>query len=140
MSTSHRLGDEEAAHLAGRRGRHRRGEEEPDMGAVSGAGALDNRSQASGACGVAKGGDIFLPGGLVEVRGQEPARLILEKRIYPDDVAPAEMIFDDLVPSRDEGLVRALSTLHARLLANPLHPFIETGGRIALGALSRVLP
>src|SRR6516162_3444078 len=81
--------------------------------------------------GVEQGSGVISPAILVEVRGKEPACLILQQWIYPCDkvtrvgFAATQMFFDDVTGGWDECLMRALSAFHLRLAANPLCPFVR---------------
>ena len=72
--------------------------------------------------------DVVRPRLLVEVDGEQPAAAVFEHRIDADHVAPLEMIEDRLVTHRDEGLVRTVPALDARLLAHArTHSFAQAG-------------
>ena len=94
------------------------------------------RSQATAR--VEKGRGILAPVGLVEVDGQEAARLVLEaagrrprRRAGPSASRPRQMPADDLVGHRQEPTMRALGALDAGLLADAAHPLVRARGRIA---------
>src|SRR5437899_1790797 len=131
MPARHGLGDEVATHPACRCGGHGCGEEEPDVRAVPRSRTLDGRREPNGARGLDEGRDVVSPRLLVEVGCQEPARVVLEEWIEPDHVTALEVIEDDLVAHRDEGLIRALAAPDARLIADAAHPLVGTGGRVA---------
>ena len=59
---------------------------------------------------------------------------------WPHVILAAQMALDHLVRHWDEGLVRALATLHARLAADPRHPLVGTGRRVARPLGLGVLP
>jgi hypothetical protein len=89
---------------------------------------------------------VIRPPFLVEIRGKEPTRLVLQQWINSGDkiagarVAAAQMFFDDIVGGRDERLMRAFSTFHRRLAANSFRPFIEASRRISGASGLSVFP
>ena len=77
---------------------------------------------------------ILPPAGLVEVDGQEEARLVLKQRIDPRDkrlpyvVTAGQVPADDLIGDWQESSMEALGALDARLLADTAHPLIGARG------------
>ena len=124
MASRHRLGNQEAAHLAGDRCRDRRIEEEPSVRPIARARTLDRNGQSRGIAGATERGDILLPVRLVEIRREEPARLIAKQGIDAGDMASPQMVQYHTVVHRQERLIRTLSAAHSRLLADSARPFI----------------
>ena len=133
----HRLRDHRRAELPGGPCGDRLGEEDPDMAAVAGSGPFEGGGQrlSPGRCPATPG--VVRPALLVEIGGKKPAGLVRQQRINAGDkiagarIAAAQMLFDDVVRRRDEGLMRAFPAFDLGLAANPLDPFIGAGGRIA---------
>ncbi|TMA33309.1 MAG: hypothetical protein E6J79_18055, partial [Deltaproteobacteria bacterium] len=71
MAARHRFGDQVAPHASRRGSRHRRGEEEPDVRAISRSRTLDGRREPNRPGGLDEGGDVVGPRRLVEVGRQE---------------------------------------------------------------------
>jgi hypothetical protein len=76
------------------------GKEEPNVGPVPGTRAFDGNRKLHRAGGVYKRRYILLPRTLVEVDGQKPTGVILEKRINASDNPATQMIQDDLIRDR----------------------------------------
>ena len=132
VAAAHRLGDEVAAHPSRDVRVYRRGEEEPRVCAVPRAGALDRDGYADGSAGFGKCGDVFLPRALVEIGSEKPAALILEERVDAHHVSALQVVDDDLVADRDEGLVRAVAALASGLEhAEPGLPLVRARGGVA---------
>src|SRR3972149_355698 len=87
--------------------------------------------------GVEKCGGIRSPLGLVEIGGQEAARVVLEERVHAGDkrlargIAAGEVPADDVLGHREEPLVRAPAALDAGLLADATPPLARAGGGVA---------
>jgi hypothetical protein len=88
--------------------RYRCGEEEPRVRAAAGARTFDGDWNTVRSTGLGKRGSIFLPRALVEIDRQEPTRLVVEQRIATDDMPASQVINNDLVVYRDEGLICAV--------------------------------
>ena len=132
VAAAHRLGDEVAAHPSRDARVYRRGEEEPRVCAVPRAGALDRDGYADGSAGFGKCGDVFLPRGLVEIGSEKPAALILEERVNAHHVSALQVVDDDLVAERDEGLVRTVAALASGLEhAESGLPLVRARGGVA---------
>jgi hypothetical protein len=123
----HAFCDEIAAHLSRNAGRDGRREEEPDVSTVTRPRSLHGGGDLQSTTGLRERECVVRPGALVEIHSQEPAALVLEKRIDADDVTPAQMIEDDLVSDRDECLVRAFATSDSRLFTDAAHPLVRAG-------------
>jgi hypothetical protein len=80
------------------------------------------------------------PGALVEVGRHEPAGLVREEGVDAHDVAPLEVIPDDLIRHGKERLIGALPALDTRLLADAAHPLVRAGGGVPLPAGRGVRP
>ena len=133
MPTAHRLGDQVARQATGDVRSHRRRKEEPRVGTIAGAGSFDRNRHANRAAGLAEGADILLPGTLVKVGCDEPARFVFEKRVDANDVPPLEVIEDYLITHGHECLMGAVAAPSSGLeRAEPRLPFVcarwsETG-------------
>jgi hypothetical protein len=92
------------------------------------------------ATGLGEGGHVVGPRRLIEVRCQEPTRFIGQERVDPDNMTSLKVIKDDLVLDREEGLVRTLTALHSRLLANAPNPLVPARGCVSLAAGPGVRP
>ena len=115
------------------------------MTAIAGSRPLKGRRHALGLASFKHGQGVSRPTLLVKISGQKPAGLVRKQRINTRHeiaartVCPlaAQMLFDDAVGDRDEGLMRAFSTFDLGLAAYPLDPLVGARGRIArLGGLS----
>ena len=124
----HGLGEEVASHLPGRASRDRGAEEEPDVGAVPGAGALHGGGKPHAPAGLPEGGHVLGPGSLVEIHRQEPAGLVPEQGIDPHHVPALQVIEDSLVGERQEGLVGTLPALHWGFSQIPRTHSLEQAG------------
>ena len=134
VSAGHGVRDQEAAHLSRHLRRHRSREEEPGVGAVSGTGALHGYRNSVSLARLAEGRHVFLPALVVEVHGEEPARLVLEHGIDAHDLLALEVLEDFCIVDRQEGLVRAFTAgrpaaaSRALLLADAADPFVGASG------------
>jgi len=134
VPAGHGVRDQEAAHLPADLRRHRSSEEEPGVGAVSGTGALHGYRNSLSLARLAEGRYVFLPAVVVEVHGEEPARLVLEHGIDAHDLLALEVLEDFCVADRQEGLVRAFAAgrpaaaSRALLLADAADPFVGASG------------
>jgi len=94
------------------------------------------RPEVEAAARLKEGRRILAPGGLVEVDGQEEARLILLQWIDTGDERLRRLIVARQVPANDvvghwqEPAVGTLGAFDARLFADPGHPFVRAGRRI----------
>ncbi len=131
VTAGHRLGDEIAAHLSGRRGGNGLVEEEPDVRSVARPRAFNGGLKADVPTRCDERRDVIDPGLLVEVDGQEPARLVFEQRIDAHDVLAAQVRQDGRVIDRHKGLVRTLAALDLRELANTPNELVRARGRVA---------
>ena len=120
-----------AAHLARRRRRDGLREEEPDVRAVSGSRALDERGQAKPARGLCECPDILRPCALVEVDRKEPASLVGEHWVDAHHMFAAQVREQGGVIDGAERLVRAVAALHLRQLADAGDELVRARGRIA---------
>ena len=83
-----------------------------------------------------KGLGIFLPVRLVEVDGQEEARLIQEQRVNARDegltvtILAGQVPSDDLVGDGEKSTMGTLRALDTRLFADASHPLVGARGRI----------
>ena len=83
-----------------------------------------------------KGRCILAPAGLVEIDGQEEARLVLKHRIDAGDkrlalgVAARQVPTNHFVSHRKESTVGTVGAFDARLLADASHPLVGAGGRV----------
>jgi hypothetical protein len=109
-----RLGEEVATHRARCARRNRSREEEPHVAAVSRSRSFDGNGQPGTAARFDEGQHIVGPGVLVEVDGQEPARLVIEERIETQHVATRQVGEDGGIVEGDEVLVGALTALGLR--------------------------
>ena len=132
MAPGHGLGKEEAAHPPGGDRRNRGGEEEPRVRTVAGARSLDGHGHAEVFAGLAEGRDVARPRVLVEVRREEPARLVGQERIHAHDVLPPQVGDHHAVFDTHERLVLAGTASDARLLADAEAPLVGADGRVAL--------
>ena len=136
MSAGHGVRDQKAAHLSRHLRRHRSGEEEPGVGAVSGTGALHGYRNSVSLARLAEGSYVFPPAVVVEVHGEEPAPLVLEHGIDAHDLLALEVLKNFCVVDRQEGLVRAFAAgrpaaaNRALLLADAADPFVGANGRV----------
>ena len=121
------------------------------MPAIAGARALERRRHTDLAACRDEGSCIARPTLVVEIDGQEAARIIEEQRIdtgdeiatapvRPNAVLAAQVALDHLVRDGDEGLVRAVAALDLRLAAYAAHPFVGACRSIARTTRLRVLP
>jgi hypothetical protein len=140
VAPRHGLGEKIAAQTAGESRGNRRIEEEPRVSAVARSGSLDGYRQLEQRAGLRESGDVFLPSSLVEVDGEKPTGLVLEKRVHADDMTAAQMVVDYLVVNRLERLIRTLAALDARLLADTSHPLVRAGWRVASRAFVLIDP
>ena len=80
---------------------------------------------------------VLPPAGLVEIDGQEEARLVLKQRIDPCDkrlphvVTAGQVPANDLIGDGQEASMEALGALDARLLADTAHPLVGARGGVA---------
>ena len=116
------------------------------MTAIAGSRPLKGGGHALGLASLQHGQRVGRPALLVEIGGQKPAGLVRKQRINARDevaargacaLAAAQMLFDDVVGDRDEGLMRAFPAFDLGLTAYPPDPLVGARGRIAgLGGLS----
>jgi hypothetical protein len=92
------------------------------------------------ATGLGEGCHVVGPRRLVEVRRQEPTRVVGQEWVDPDNVTSLKVVEDDLVLDRKEGLVRTLATLHSRLLANAPDPLVPARRGVSFAAGPGVRP
>ena len=132
----HRLGDHVRAEPSGQCRWNGFLEEEPDVRALSRAGALEGGWKVQPTTGFEKCGRIFLPSGLVEINGKEETRFVPQQRIdagdkgLPIGVMAREVPANHVVGHRKESTVGTFSALDARLLADATHPLVRAGWRI----------
>ena len=130
VAPCHSLRDEIAAHSPGDARGNRRAEEEPHVGAIPRSRALDGAWNAQAPTGLEERPDIPLPGCLIEVDRQEPARLIFEERIDADHMPPLKVVEDNLIVDGNECLIRALAALDFRQLADTPYELVRACGRV----------
>jgi predicted enzyme related to lactoylglutathione lyase len=111
-------------------GRHRTGEEHPDVTTISGAGTFQDGGYGGGVGGVEVGEGVEAPAGPVEVAGQQPAGIAGLQGVEAGVDLTAEMVLDDLV-----GVGQILLVRPARIRPSPSH-----GGAPTVPALTLVLP
>jgi hypothetical protein len=100
--------------------------------AVAGARTFDGDWNTVRPTGLGKRGSIFLLRALVEIDRQEPTRLVVEQRIATDDMPACQVINNDLVVYRDEGLICAVRALASRVKqAEPRFPLVQASRRVA---------
>src|SRR5205085_12645810 len=102
-------------------------EEEPDVSTVARSGAFHGHRNVNCPAGLDERSNVLLPGGLIEVDGEEPARLILQQWVDSHNVTTSQVVENHLVVHRCEGLVWALAELDLREIANPANELILTG-------------
>jgi hypothetical protein len=112
---------------------------------IAGSRPLKGCGHALGLASFKYGQGVSRPTRLVKISGQKPAGLVRKQRINTrHEIAArtacalaAQMLFDDAVGDRDEGLMRAFPAFDLRLAIYPLNPLVGACGRIArLGGLS----
>jgi hypothetical protein len=108
------------------------------MTTIAGSRPLKGRGHALGLAGLQHGHGVSRPTLLVKVGGQKPAGLVRKQWINTrHEIAAraactlaAQMLFDDVVGDRDEGLMRAFPAFNLGLAAYPLNPLVGARGRI----------
>ena len=140
MALRHRLRDEVTAHLASHAGGDGGAEKEPNVGPFARAGPFHSERHFLGPTRVGQGCDIIAPTSFVKIHGKKRAGFVLQHRVNADHMTSPEVIVNSPLGNRDESLVRALTTLHARLLAYTTHPLVGASRRIALRTLLGVDP
>ena len=115
------------------------------MPAIAGSRPLEGRGHALGLASLEHGQSVGCPALLVKIGGQKPAGLVRKQRINTRHeiaaraacaLAAAQMLFEDVVGGRDEGLMRSFPLFDLRLAAYPLNPLVGARGRVAgLGGL-----
>src|SRR6185437_8887345 len=115
------------------------------MPAIAGSRPLKGRGHALGLTSLQHGQGVSRPALLVKIGGRKPAGLVRKQRINTRHeiatraacaLAAAQMLLDDVVGDRDEGLMRAFPAFDLGLAAYPLNPLVGARGRIAgLGGL-----
>ena len=146
MSVRHRSGQQAGAQAAGIGSGNRRREEKPYMGTVPGAGALYRRDKPHVLATFAECSHIKLPVFFIKIRSQQPSRVILQHRIdcyhiSAQWITANQMCFDHLGGKRFELTIGALRALMLLFVAQTIHPFIFTDGRIsAFSCLDAVVP
>ncbi len=140
MSLRHGLRDEITAHLAGHASRDGGLKKEPNVSPVAGPGPFHRERHISGPTGRGEGCDIVAPPALVKVHGKERAGLVFQHRVYADCVTAPEVLVDGLLRDGNERLVRAFTTLHARLVAYTAHPLVGASRSVTLRTLLGIDP
>jgi hypothetical protein len=106
------------------------------VAASSGTRSLEGGGHAQPVARTPKRGGVILPSGLVEVDGEEEARLVEQQRVHTRyeglslGITSRQVPTDDVVCDRQEAAVGAFRTLDSRLLTDALHPLIRTRGGI----------
>lgn len=93
----HRLAQKERPEPPRRSGRHRHGEEDPRVSAVTGTTPLQHRRNTLVGTGLEKRRRVELPRSAVQVTGKEPASVVLEQRIDTERLTAPQMLLDRLV-------------------------------------------
>lgn len=112
VAPGHGLGDQVTAHPPRAHGRNRLREEEPDVGAVPRTRSLHGGRKTNPPASRHEREHIVAPGALVEVDGEEPAGLVLQKRVHPHHLPALQVGKHRCIVHRNERLVRALAALH----------------------------
>src|SRR5271169_471549 len=102
------------------------------MPAIAGSRPLKGRGHALGLASLQHSQGVSRPALLIEIGGQKPAGLVRKQRINTrHEIAAraacalaAQMLFDDVVGDRDEGLMRAFPAFNLGLAAYPLNPLV----------------
>ena len=115
-------------------------EEEPHMGAVARARALERRGNPLRAAGGEIGARVAPPRLLVEVGREEPAGVVGQHRIDAQGVAPAKMSLYGFIGDRHESLVGTGSAPHPGLVAHAALPLVGADRRVAGLPLPGILP
>ena len=102
MTAGHGLREKETPHFSRCNRRNRRTEEEPHMRTVSGAGTFNRKLQGFAPTRFRESHYVVPPLILVEIDSKEPAGIVLQKRVDPDDVTALQMIENGLVRHRQE--------------------------------------
>lgn len=118
--------------------RHSLGEEDPDVGAIPGAGNLERGWHPQLGAGSAERPCFIAPVGFVEIDGEKMTSVVGVERINADGVLASQMVIDNRVGQRDELAMAAIRALDARLLANARSPFV--GACRAIAGLAAGLP
>ena len=135
----HRVGQKHQPEPPRERCQHRLAEEEPDMGALPRARALDCRDETELAACLAQRHHIRTPRAFIEIDRQQPTHIAGQQRIDAHHMAAPQMP-EQLTLIRDgERLVGTFTTLHAWLVASVL-PLVVAAGRPPALALRQFLP
>lgn len=102
MAAGHGLREKEIPHFPCCNRRNRRTEEKPHMRTVSGPGTFNGKLQAFAPTRFRESHYVVPPLLLVEIDGKEPAGIVLQKRVDPNDVTALQMIENGLVRHRQE--------------------------------------
>ena len=140
MTPTHRLGQEPRCESPRDARLNRAREEEPGVAPIARSRPLDRWIDAGLPAGISERSDIGLPIALVEVDGQEPARIVREEWIETDNMSTLEVVEDDFVGHGKKRLARAFAALDSRLLADARDPFVCAGWRVTLDPGPRVPP
>jgi hypothetical protein len=68
-----------------------------------------------GPAGLSKGGRVFFPRVLIEVRCEKQTGLVFEERVGPYNVSTLQVVDNDLVANRDECLIQAVTAFASSL-------------------------
>jgi hypothetical protein len=109
-----------------------RREEKPGVRAISRAGALYRNGDTNRSAGVGEGGRVLLPRARIEVDSQKPIGFVFQERVGAHHVAALQVVDNDLVADRYEGLIHAVTAFASSLKqAQPRLPFVRAGGSVA---------
>src|SRR2546421_9375241 len=106
------------------------------MPAMTGPRPFQHSRNAHGAAGLQKCTGVLAPAFLIEIDGQEKARLVLKDRVNAGDKRLPRWIKSRQVPAnhlmgdRKKTLVPAVRALDSRFLADASNPLIAAGGRV----------
>jgi hypothetical protein len=110
------------------------------MGPIAGPGPFHDRRALHAYAFFDECRHIVTPPHPIEIDRQEPARLVEQERVHPNDMLTLEMPADGLVVDAEKRPVWALSAFDPRLLAYTVHPLIGAGGRVSFGLFLGVGP
>jgi hypothetical protein len=85
------------------------------MRAVARAGALNCPRAPDRLTSLGEGEHIFPPRIFVEINGKKPTGLVFQERVRARHVMALQVVEDNLVTDRDEGLIRAVTTFASSL-------------------------
>src|ERR1035441_7817701 len=98
--------------------REPRREEKPGVRAISRAGALYRNGDTNRSAGVGEGGRVLLPRARIEVDSQKPTGFVFQERVGAHHVAALQVVDNDLLADRYEGLIHAVTAFASSLNQN----------------------